>query len=93
MGLHNVVIAVTLEAGNNKAVTVATELLNDQVRLVGGNQGSIPSEDEDDIQLRDIAASKPTETFGGVVQFDRGKIHSNGGLEWTGTLEKPPLIL
>jgi hypothetical protein len=37
--------------------------------------------------------SKLIETFGGVVQFNRGKIHSNGQFKRTRTLGKPPLVL
>jgi hypothetical protein len=71
MGVHNVVIAVMPELGNNKTATVATQLLNDfrsiRFGLLMGIGSGIPSEDEDDIRLRDIVVSKPTETFGGVV--------------------------
>ncbi len=74
---YNVVIAVMPEMGNNSAVTV-TRLLNDftsnRFGLLVGIGGGIPSDDEDDIRLGDIVVSKPTATFGGVVQFNRGKI-------------------
>jgi nucleoside phosphorylase len=97
MGAHNVVIAVMPEIGNNSAATVATQLLNDftsiRFGLLVGIGGGIPSDDEDDIRLGDVVVSKPTATFGGVVQFDRGKIHSNGQFERTGTLKKPPAVL
>lgn len=97
MGVHNVVIAVMPEIGNNSAATVATQLLNDfrSVRfgLLVGIGGGIPGEDEDDIRLGDVVISKPTATFGGVVQFDRGKIHSNKRFERTGSLKKPPDVL
>jgi hypothetical protein len=69
-------------SANKKADTVATQLLNDfrsiRFGFVLGIGGGIPGEDEGDIRLRDVVVSKPTETFRGVVQFDRGKIHSNG---------------
>jgi nucleoside phosphorylase len=93
---HNVVIAVMPEIGNNNAATVAIQLLNDfrsiRFGLLVGIGGGIPSEDED-IRLGDIVVSKPTKEFGGVVQFDRGKIHSNGRFERTGSLNKPPPVL
>jgi nucleoside phosphorylase len=97
MGVHNVVIAVMLEIGNNSAATVATQLLNDfksiRFGLLVGIGGGIPSDDEDDIRLGDVVVSKPTASFGGVVQFDRGKIHPNGQFERTRTLKKPPTVL
>jgi len=97
IGAHNVVIAVLPEIGNNSAVSVATQLMNDfksiRFGLLVGIGGGIPGDDEDDIRLGDVVVSKPTATFGGVVQFDRGKIHSNGQFERTGTLKKPPAVL
>jgi nucleoside phosphorylase len=94
MGVHNVVIAVMPEIGNNSAATVATQLLNDfkSVRfgLLVGIGGGIPSDSENDLRLGDVVVSKPIATFGGVVQFDMGKIHSNGQFERTGALKKPP---
>ena len=94
---HNVVIAVLLEIGNNNAAIVATQLLNDfrsiRFGLLVGIGGGIPGDDEDDIRLGDVVVSKPTATFGGVVQLDNGKIHSNGQFERTGTLKKPPAVL
>jgi nucleoside phosphorylase len=96
MGVHNVVIAVMPEIGNNKAATVAAQLLNDfksiRFGLLVGIGGGIPVEDEYDIRLGDIVVSKPT-TFGGVVQFDRGKVHPDGCFERTGMLNKPPAFL
>jgi nucleoside phosphorylase len=97
IGAHNVVIAVMPEIGNNNAAIVATQLLNDftsiRFGLLVGIGGGIPGDDEDDIRLGDVVVSKPTATFGGVVQFDRGKIHPNGQFERTGTLKKPPAVL
>lgn len=97
MGEHNVVIAIMPEIGNNNAATVATQLLNDftsiRFGLLVGIGGGIPDDDEDDIRLGDVVVSKPTKTFGGVVQFDKGKIHPNGKFERTGTLQKPPAVL
>ena len=61
--------------------------------MLVGIGGGIPGSDEDDIRLGDVVVSKPTATFGGVVQFDRGKIHPNGQFERTGTLKKPPAVL
>ncbi|CAG8982862.1 hypothetical protein HYALB_00014092, partial [Hymenoscyphus albidus] len=97
IGEHNIVIAVMPQIGNNKAATVATQLLNDfpsiRFGLLVGIGGGIPGDDEDDIRLGDIVVSKPTATFGGVVQFDRGKMNTNGEFERTGALSKPPPML
>lgn len=97
MGLHNMVIAVMPEIGNNSAATVATQLLNDfksiRFSLLVGIGGGIPVEDEYDIRLGDIVVSKPTSTFGGVVHFDRGKVHTDRIFERTGALNKPPAVL
>jgi nucleoside phosphorylase len=74
MGVHNVVIAVMPDIGNNSAATVATQLLNDfksiRFSLLVGIGGGIPVEDKYDIRLGDIVVSKPTSTFGCVVHFD-----------------------
>ena len=97
VGAHNIVIAVMPENGNNQAANVAIQLLNDFKSigfglLVGIGDG-IPVKDDDDIRLGDVVVSKPTTTFGGVVQFDQGKVHTNGRFERTGTLNKPPPVL
>jgi nucleoside phosphorylase len=99
IGVHNVVIAVMPEIGNNNATMVATQLLDDftsiRFSLLVGTGGGIPgdSDDEDGIRLGDVVVSKPTSTFGGVVQIDIGKIHLNGQFKQTGTLKKPPAVL
>jgi nucleoside phosphorylase len=97
MGAHNVVIAVMPEIGTNKAATVATQLLNDfkmiRFGLLVGIGGGIPGDDQDDIRLGDVVVSKPTATFGGVVQFDIGKALPIGQFKRTGALTKPPAVL
>ncbi|KAJ9662051.1 hypothetical protein H2198_001593 [Neophaeococcomyces mojaviensis] len=96
---HNIVIAVLPAIGTNSAATVATQLLNDfpsiRFGLLVGIGGGIPDEEEDgnDIRLGDVVVSKPTATFGGVVQYDMGKYSTNGSFERTGQLAKPPRIL
>ena len=95
---HNVVIAVLPEIGNNAAATTAIQLLNDfpaiRFGLLVGIGGGVPDEEEDgvDIRLGDVVVSKPTNTFGGVVQYDMGKETSNG-FERTGGLDKPSALL
>ena len=69
MGVHNVVIAVMPEIGNNSAAMVATQLLNDftsiRFGLLVGIGGGVPGDNEDDVRLGDVVVSKPTATFGG----------------------------
>ncbi|KAI9860497.1 MAG: hypothetical protein M1813_006156 [Trichoglossum hirsutum] len=97
IGAHNVVIAVMPEIGNSNAATVAACLLSDfrsiRIGLLVGIGGGIPGDDENDIRLGDVVVSKPTGTFGGVVQLDRGKVHPNGQFERIGALRKPPAVL
>jgi hypothetical protein len=52
-----------------------------------------PGEDEDNIRLGDVVVSKPTATFGGVVQYDMGKVTEGGQFRRTGSLTKPPAVL
>ncbi|KEF62987.1 uncharacterized protein A1O9_00962, partial [Exophiala aquamarina CBS 119918] len=95
---HNAVIAVLPEIGNNAAATVAVQLLNDfpcvRFSLLVGIGGGVPDEEADgnDIRLGDVVVSKPTDSFGGVVQFDFGK-EASAGFKRTGFLNKPPIIL
>jgi hypothetical protein len=53
MGVHNVVVAVMPEIGNNRAAVLVTQLLNDfpsdQFGLLVGFGGGIPGEEDDDI--------------------------------------------
>jgi nucleoside phosphorylase len=93
---HNIVIAVLTEIGTNAVATVAIQLLNDfpSIRfglLVGVGSG-IPDEGND-IRLGDVVISKPSASFGGVVQYDLGKYSTDGAFERTGVLAKPPLLL
>lgn len=98
MGIHNIVIAGMPEIGNNAATKVATQLLNDfrsiRFSLLVGIGGGVPDLSSDiDIRLGDVVVSKPSQTFGGVVQFDRGKHLSQSRFERTGMLQKPPDVL
>ena len=83
------------QTGNNSAALVATQLLNDfpSIRfglLVGIGGGMSGRNGEDDICLGDVVVSKPTDTFGGVVQYDMGKVTTNSVFQRTGSLAKPP---
>jgi nucleoside phosphorylase len=98
IGAHNVVVAVMPGIGNNRAASVGIQLLNDfssiRFGLLVGIGGGIPGKgDEDDIRLGDVVVSKPTGTFGGVVQYDTGKVTKGGLFQRTGSLNKPPTLL
>jgi nucleoside phosphorylase len=96
IGRHNIVVAVMPAIGNNRAASVAIQLLNDfqsiRFGLLVGIGGGVPGED-DDIRLGDVVVSKPTAPFGGVVQYDMGKVTVEGMLQRTGTLKPPPTVL
>lgn len=97
IGEHNVVIACLPAGvyGTNSAATVATQMLSSfesiRIGLMVGIGGGVPSV-ERDIRLGDVVVSKPGGTFGGVVQYDRGKT-TEGKFERTGSLNKPPQVL
>lgn len=98
MGAHNVVMACMPSGvyGMTSATRVASQMLSSfpSVRfgLMVGIGGGAPNT-RADVRLGDVVVSKPTETFGGVVQFDYGKTIQQGGFIRTGTLNKPPEIL
>jgi nucleoside phosphorylase len=98
IGGHNVVVAVLPEIGNNAAATVATQLLNDfpliRFGLLVGIGGGVPGDKGGgDVRLGDVVVSQPTDTFGGVVQYDLGKKFGDGSFKRTGQLKKPPSVL
>jgi nucleoside phosphorylase len=97
IGGHNVAI-VCLPAGrigNNPAAVVATQLRATfkaiRFGLMVGIGGGVPSA-EADIRLGDVVVSQPHQTFGGVVQYDMGKL-TPSGFGRTGSLNAPPQIL
>ena len=58
-----------------------------RIGLMVGIGGGIPNLSKGiDIRLGDIVASKPEKTWGGVVQYDKGKVsaenHSGNGAVW-----------
>ncbi|KAF1995098.1 putative ankyrin repeat domain protein [Amniculicola lignicola CBS 123094] len=96
-GEHNVAIA-SLPFGRygiTSAATVAMQMLSSfpsiKFGLVVGVGVGIPSIDND-IRLGDVVVSKPEGTFGGVRQYDRGKITTDG-VEERGQLNSPPQVL
>ncbi|KAL4744583.1 hypothetical protein BDW72DRAFT_81009 [Aspergillus terricola var. indicus] len=98
IGGHNVVVAC-LPAGvyGTTPATAAVAYLkstypNIQFGLMVGIGGGVPRGNPD-IRLGDIVVSKPSDTFGGVIQYDYGKAVINGHFHHTGLLNKPPPIL
>lgn len=94
---HNVVIAC-LPPGHHGAVSAAVVATNMvatfpamRFGLLVGIGGGIPSKSRD-IRLGDVVVSMPDGRFGGVVQFDRGKL-SAGSFQRTGSLNSPPSVL
>jgi nucleoside phosphorylase len=78
IGGHNVAI-VCLPAGrigNNPATAVSTQTLATfkaiRFGLMVGIGGGVPTA-EADVRLGDLVVSQPHGSFGGVVQYDRGK--------------------
>ncbi|OOF93963.1 hypothetical protein ASPCADRAFT_209216 [Aspergillus carbonarius ITEM 5010] len=100
IGRHNIVITClpTGAMGTNSAATAAANLLRSfpKVRFglmvgIGGGVPGDPSDDPDeDIRLGDIVVSKPTESLGGVIQYDFGKATMENELQRTGWLNAPP---
>ena len=95
---HNVVVACLPSGvyGSNPAAAVATQMLStfESIRfgLMIGIGGGVPTR-EVDIRLGDVVISKPTGSFGGVVQYDFGKTIEEGRFRHTGSLNKPPAAL
>ena len=97
VGPHNVVMAC-LPYGNHGTVSATAVLAGMRSTfpclrfgLMVGIGGGIPSKSAD-VRLGDVVVSKPTGTHGGVIQYDRGKIHP-GEFERSGSLSKPPPYL
>ena len=98
IGGHNIVIA-SLPSGaysHTSATTVGMQLLSSfraiRIGLMVGIGGGVPNSNAD-IRLGDIVVSQPTDTYGGVVQYDLGKALSEGHFQRTGMLNRPPKIM
>ncbi|KAF7122890.1 hypothetical protein CNMCM5793_001000 [Aspergillus hiratsukae] len=95
---HNVVLACLPAGvyGTTSAATVVAQIRSTfprlQYGLLVGIGGGAPSE-KVDIRLGDVVVSKPTRTYGGVVQYDYGKTLAGGRVEQSGMLNRPPEIL
>lgn len=95
---HKIVIACLPVGiyGTNPAATVANNLLRTfksiRFGLMVGIGGGAPSP-QHDIRLGDVVISQPSETLGGVIQHDRGKILPRGEFHRTGLYNTPPQLL
>ncbi|KAL4953945.1 nucleoside phosphorylase domain-containing protein [Aspergillus filifer] len=78
--------------GTNSAARVARDMVRTFPRLrfalMVGIGGGAPSP-QNDIRLGDIVVSQPRDTFGGVIQYDLGKL-KDGHFQKTGQLNAPP---
>jgi nucleoside phosphorylase len=98
IGNHKIAIACLPSGvyGATSATRVATQMLSTfrsiRFGLMVGIGGGVPSK-ETDIRLGDIVVSKPTESSGGVVQYDYGNAIEEGRFECTSALNKPPQVL
>lgn len=97
---HNVVIACMPEGvdGSVPATNVARDMARTfpalRVGLMVGIGGGIPNLSKGiDIRLGDIVVSTPEKTWGGVVQYDKGKAESGGKFVVKGQLNQPPALL
>ncbi|OQE69716.1 hypothetical protein PENNAL_c0129G06796 [Penicillium nalgiovense] len=98
IGDHNIVIACLPSGayGIVSATTVAMQLLSSfhsiRFGLMVGIGGGVPNGNAD-VRLGDIVVSQPTDTSGGVIQYDLGKVLSGGQFQRTGMLNRPPKVL
>ncbi|RDW84050.1 uncharacterized protein DSM5745_04376 [Aspergillus mulundensis] len=95
---HNVVI-VSLPAGRygTNAAAVCTAQMMEKFRSIRfgflvGIAGGAPN-DEVDVRLGDVVIGQPKGHYGGVVQYDLGKIEIRGESRRTGYLHPPPTML
>jgi nucleoside phosphorylase len=97
VGKHNVVVAGLPNGkyGTTSAAVLATQLLatfhSIRFGLMVGVGGGVPNNDVE-IRLGDVVVSKPTDRYGGVVQYDYGKALSSR-FQQTGALNQPPQVL
>lgn len=96
IGKHNVVIACLPggHQGKAAAATVAVHMLYSfpiKLGLMVGIGGGVPSQ-VPTIRIGDVVVSMPEGTHGGVIQYDLGKLESDG-FRRKGHLDKPPKAL
>lgn len=73
---RNYVVIASLPAGNCGLCPATAVFQPVQVGLMVGIGGGFPTA-HDDIRIRDVVVSQPQNSFGGVVQYDRGRFTSN----------------
>ncbi|KAL4909946.1 hypothetical protein BDW74DRAFT_186277 [Aspergillus multicolor] len=95
---HNVIVACLPSGvyGTTSAATVLSHMLPTfpclRFGLMVGIGGGVPQKDVD-IRLGDVVVSLPSETSGGVIQYDFGKSLRDGQFQRIGSLNKPPRYL
>ncbi|KAL9094308.1 MAG: hypothetical protein Q9165_003449 [Trypethelium subeluteriae] len=97
---HNIVIACLPIGvyGTVSAARVARDMLRTftglRFGLMVGIGGGIPDlQNGVDIRLGDVVVSEPDRIYGGVVQYDLGKIRGDDDFERKGLLRPPPTLL
>lgn len=96
--IHNIVISCLPSGvyGTVSAASLAAELQSTfpsiRFGLMVGIGGGVPGPPTN-IQLGDVVVSKPTRDFGGVVQYEYGKVEAGEQFVRTGMLNKPPTVL
>ncbi|KAB8226955.1 5'-methylthioadenosine/S-adenosylhomocysteine nucleosidase family protein [Aspergillus alliaceus] len=95
VGVHNVVVACLPkgEIGNNNAATVATRMTSTFPSIKFGLMVGIGGGAPKSVRLGDVVVSTPMDGFGGVVQWDFGKMQQGGAFKRTGALNRPPTEL
>jgi nucleoside phosphorylase len=95
IGDHNVVMACLTggRMGTAPAAVVAENMRrtfkNIRFSLVVGIGGGVPSSGED-IRLGDVVVSYPNRSYTGIVQYDYGKLESDGVIERKDWFRMPP---
>jgi ankyrin repeat protein/nucleoside phosphorylase len=98
MSGHNIVIACLPSGvyGTTSATAVVAKMHSTfpslKFALMVGIGGGVPSTSTD-VRLGDVVVSTPSNTSGGVIQYDYGKTLSDGRLQRAGCLNKPPQVL
>jgi nucleoside phosphorylase len=82
--------------GTNSAARVARDMVRTFPHLrfalmvgIGGGAPIIRNDIRNDIRLGDVVVSQPKDGFGGVIQYDLGKL-KDGRFQKTGQLNAPP---
>jgi nucleoside phosphorylase len=95
---HHIVVACLPSGvyGTTSAAMVISHLVSTfpkvQFGLMVGIGGGVPF-NGNDIRLGDIVVSKPTGSYGGVVQYDYGKTITGGKLHEIGIMNQPSPVL